>query len=89
MAYIPYGKLDISLLAEGDIVYYKGEAKFPNSRQSHYEDLLLLVESIGLFKAENEGQHVDGIFVHGQVMSGTLMGAYIDNITQEEIAKTD
>lgn len=91
MAYIPYGKTDIASLAEGDIVYYKGKVKFPNSRQHHFEDLMLLIENIGDFRPSEDADEdpLEGTFIHGQVMSGSLMGAYVDNVSIEEIAATD
>ena len=89
MAYIPYGKTNLNSMAEGDIVYYRGKVKFPNSRQHHYEDLMLLIESIGEFKAGEDEEMQVGNFIHGQVMSGTLMGAYVNNVSINEVATTE
>lgn len=88
MAYIPYGKLKMEELSVGDIVYYKGKVKFPNSREYHYEDTMLMIEEIGEYRSQDdEGEMKDGTYIHGQAMSGSLMGAYIDNVTLDEIAE--
>ena len=87
MPYIPYGKLKITEIIEGQLLYYQASVKHVNQRSQHKEDITFLVSEIGEYIPSEDEETKIGDFVHGQCLSGTLMGAEINNISIEDLAE--